>query len=64
MSPDPAQHPSPIDLWLFLQGLLPRPQARRVVRHLLTGCAQCSAEAGHLLDPALIGSRRPTDTPR
>jgi hypothetical protein len=36
-------HPSPQELEQFLRGELDRADNRRIVRHLLTGCATCAA---------------------
>ena len=36
-------HPSQQELEQFLQGELDRADNRRIVRHLLTGCATCAA---------------------
>jgi hypothetical protein len=34
-------HPAPDELHRFMRGALPGPEVRAVVRHLLTGCAEC-----------------------
>lgn len=36
-------HPTPAELVGFMRGDLPRAEARRVVRHLLTQCEKCHA---------------------
>jgi hypothetical protein len=42
LEPAPGQdHPPEQDLRRFMKGELTRPEAREVVRHLLTGCPQC-----------------------
>jgi hypothetical protein len=47
----PIEHPSTEDLEAFMAGRLSREEARGVVRHLLRGCALCSAEARKLWGP-------------
>ncbi len=49
-------HPARESLERFLRGALPRPEARQVLRHLLTGCPSCRAAAG----AAWPGSAAPT----
>jgi hypothetical protein len=46
-----AGHPSGEELRSFLAGGLSRERVRQVVRHLLAGCARCSAEARKLWGP-------------
>lgn len=51
-APPPAQdaagdgHPATEQLALFMRGELPRDEARDVVRHLLSGCAECRRQTG------------------
>lgn len=42
LEPAPGQgHPCERDLARFMEGELPRTEAREIVRHLLTGCPRC-----------------------
>jgi len=45
-------HPAPARLGSFIHGDLSREENRAVVRHLLTGCPDCSSVLRPLLDPA------------
>ena len=42
-----GSHPTRAELEGFMRGELRRPQARGVVRHLLTGCPECLAVTRH-----------------
>lgn len=44
----PWEHPEVARLERFMRGDLPRPEARLVVRHLLTRCPLCVAVTGRL----------------
>jgi hypothetical protein len=37
------EHPSRVDLESFMRGELPRREVAGIVRHLLPGCARCTA---------------------
>ena len=50
MTQDP--HPSPAWIGSFVRDDLSREDNRAMVRHLLTGCRDCSAMLRPLLDPA------------
>jgi hypothetical protein len=50
MTQDP--HPSPARIGSFVRGDLSREDNRAMVRHLLTGCRDCSAMLRPLLGPA------------
>jgi hypothetical protein len=52
------EHPEPGLLVRFLRGDLPGPECRRVVRHLLTGCAKCL----EVTDPVWAFADRPCNT--
>lgn len=43
MAPADPSHPAAADLARFIHGELKRPEARAIVRHMLTGCPQCVA---------------------
>jgi hypothetical protein len=45
-------HPSPARLGSFVRGDLSREDNRAMVRHLLSGCRDCSSVLRPLLDPA------------
>jgi hypothetical protein len=40
----PDRHPGEQELQAFMRGELPKPDAAAIVRHLLTGCRDCSLE--------------------
>jgi hypothetical protein len=44
----PQEHPSIEHLDGFMRGELTAAERRRIVRHLLTGCADCKRVTGHL----------------
>jgi hypothetical protein len=52
-----APHPAPARLSSFVRGDLSREDNRAVVRHLLTGCRECSA----VLHPLLGQADRPLE---
>ncbi len=47
-TPETLDHPDPDLLLRLMQGRLSRPEAARVVRHLLKGCPLCAAETRRL----------------
>jgi len=55
-------HPSPQELEQFLRGELGRGDNRRIVRHLLAGCATCAAFTAPIFrfaeGPLVRGKRR------
>lgn len=52
-------HPDPSQLESFVRGGLPRPEARRVVRHLLRGCDECRRVVRQVW---ALGNRRSADS--
>jgi hypothetical protein len=57
---EPPVHPKPEELGRFLQGKLSQPEARVVVRHLLTGCRHCRQVTRSLYPRGVLTSRDPT----
>lgn len=58
MSDSAKRHPEPSVLVRFMKGGLPRDEARAVVRHLLSGCAECRQVTGAWWPKELV--RTPT----
>jgi hypothetical protein len=52
----PETHPGAEELARFVRGELPRPEARLIVRHLLTRCPRCTQVTRRLWE---LGDRAP-----